>query len=85
MANYISDGKKLTNAEYDDIPQINDSIDGMRVLSVNTKADGEYAAFLLEANTKVTCYVFDEVFIIGKADSFETLVEAVNAWKNDEI
>ena len=85
MATYTSDGKKLIDAEYDAIIEVNDMLDGMRVLSVNKKSDEEYAVFLLEANTKVTCYIFDEVFIIGKADSFDNLIEAVEAWNNNEI
>ena len=85
MATYNSDGKKLLNAEYDYIPQINDIIDGMRVLSVNAKNDGEYAVFLLEQNTRITCYIFDEIFIIGKADSFTSLNDAIEAWNMNEI
>ena len=85
MANYASDGKQLINAEYDAVMQVNDVIDGMRVLSINSKTDDEYAVFLLERNTQVTCYIFDEIFIIGKGDSFGTLVEAIEAWRNDEI
>lgn len=85
MAIYQSDGKKLVNVEYDVIPQINDMIDGMRVLSVDSNSDDEYAVFLLEPNTRVSCYVFDEVFIIGKADSFENLSDAIEAWKAKEI
>ena len=84
MATYNSDGKKLIDAEYDDIPKINDIIDGMRVLSVDMR-DEEYAVFLLEPNTRITCYIFDEIFIIGKADSFENLSDAIEAWNNDEI
>ena len=57
----------------------------MRVLSVDKKSAEEYAVFLLEQNTKVTCYIFDEVFIIGKADSYDNLIEAVEAWNNNEI
>lgn len=85
MASYISDGKKLLNVEYDVLVEINDTVDGMRVLSVNSKSDEEYAVFLLEPNTKVTCYIFDEVFIIGKSDSFDSLIEAIEAWDNEEI
>jgi len=85
MANYFSDGKKLMDVEYDTIIAINDTIDGMRVLSVNVKNSEEYAVFLLELNTRITCYIFDEIFIIGKADSFESLHEAIDAWNNDEI
>lgn len=85
MAIYNSDGKKLLGVEYDIVPKINDMIDGMRVLSVNSKDDEEYAVFLLESNTRITCYIFDEVFIIGKADSFENLNDAIQAWRNEEI
>jgi len=85
MAIYISDGKKLIDVEFDVTPQIGDIVDGMRVLSVNKKNNEEYAVFLLEPNTRVTCYIFDEIFIIGKESGFESLNEAVLAWKNDEI
>ncbi len=85
MATYTSDGKKLIDVEYDVIIEVNDMLDGMRVLSVNKRSNEEYAVFLLEPNTKVTCYIFDEVFIIGKADSYDNLIEAVEAWNNNEI
>ena len=85
MAIYTSDGKKLINVEFDVTPQVGDLVDSMRVLSVNKKSNDEYAVFLLEPNTRVTCYIFDEVFIIGKESGFESLNEAVLAWKNDEI
>lgn len=85
MAIYSSDGKKLIDVEYDALIEVNDILDGMRVLSVDKKSDEEYAVFLLEQNTKVTCYIFDEVFIIGKANSFDNLIEAVDAWNNNEI
>ncbi len=84
MAIYATDGKKLIDVEYDVIIEINDIVDDMRVLSIDKKSE-EYAVFLLEPNTKVTCYIFDEVFIIGKADSFDNLIEAVEAWNNNEI
>ena len=85
MANYSSNGKKLINVEYDFIPKINDMIDGMRVLSIHKKSDDEHAVFLLESNTRITCYIFDEIFIIGKADNFDSLADAIEAWKMDEI
>lgn len=85
MAIYESDGKKLVNVEYDTIVEVNDVVDGMRVLSVHSKVPEEYAVFLLEPNTRVTCYVFDEVFIIGKMDGFESLTHAIEAWRDDEI
>jgi len=85
MAIYSSDGKKLINVEFDVTPQVGDIVDSMRVLSVNKKNNDEYAVFLLEPNTRVTCYIFDEIFIIGKESGFESLNDAVIAWKNDEI
>ena len=85
MAIYNSDGKKLINVEYDIIPEVGDVIDEMRVLSVHSKSSDEYAVFLLEVNTRVTCYIFDEIFIIGKADSFDSLNDAIEAWNSDEI
>ncbi len=84
MAIYATDGKKLIDVEYDVIIEINDIVDGMRVLSIDKKSE-EYAVFLLEPNTKVTCYIFDEVFIIGRANSYDNLIEAVEAWNNNEI
>ena len=86
MAIYQSDGKKLLDVEYDIVPQINDIIDGMRVLSVDMRSIEEYAVFLLEPlSRRVICYIFDEIFIIGKSDEFETLNEAIEAWKAEEI
>lgn len=85
MAIYYSDGKKLVDVEYDTIVEVGDMVDGMRVLSTNVKSADEYAVFLLEPNTRVTCYVFDEVFIVGKMDGFENLSDAISAWNNDEI
>lgn len=84
MKTYTSDGKKLLHVEYDDEPNISDMVDGMRVLSKDVKGD-EYALFLLESNTRVCCYVMDEIYIIGKADGFESLNEAIGAWVNEEI
>ena len=85
MAVYNSDGKKLINVEYDVLVNVGDILDGMRVLSVNVRSAEEYAVFLLEPNTRVTCYIFDEVFIIGKSDSFDSLGDAIEAWSNEEI
>lgn len=85
MSIYVSDGKKLVNVEYDDIPGINDIIDGMRVLSTDKRAEDENAMFLLEPNGNVSCYVFDEIFIVGKVSGFENLIDAIKAWNNNEI
>jgi hypothetical protein len=86
VAIYQSDGKKLIGVEYDTVPQINDIIDGMRVLSVDMKSIEEYAVFLLEpVSRRIICYIFDEIFIIGKSDEFETLNDAIEAWKAEEI
>ncbi len=85
MANYISDGKKLLNAEYDATIEVNDIIDNMRVLSTNEKAKDELGVFLLQANGEISCYVFDEIFIVGRVTGFENLPDAIEAWINDEI
>jgi hypothetical protein len=86
MAIFQSDGKKLIDVEYDTLVEVGDVVDGMRVLSVNHKSVDEYCVFLLEPLTRrVVCYVFDEVFIVGKSDEFDNLQDAVEAWNNDEI
>ncbi|MBN2816981.1 MAG: hypothetical protein JXQ67_09880 [Campylobacterales bacterium] len=85
MATYTSDGKKLIGVEYDVIAQIGDTVDGMRVLSTDFNEHKEQAVFLLEPNTRVTCYVFDEIFILGKAEGFDNLGDAIQAWKAGEI
>lgn len=84
MAIYNSNGKELLNVEYDEIVEINDTVDGMRVISKNIRGE-EYAVFMLEPNGNICCYVFDEVFIIGRVSGFESLPDAIEAWKNDEI
>lgn len=85
MASYESDGKKLINVEFDVIPQINDIVDSMRVISTDRRAEDEYAIFLQEPNGRVCCYVLDEIFIVGRVDGFENLVKAVEAWRDEEI
>ncbi len=84
MINYMSDGKKLVNIEYDAIPQLNDTVDGMRVISTD-KQDCEYAIFLQELNGRISCYILDEVFIVGSVSGFENLIKAIEAWNNNEI
>ncbi len=84
MAIFISDSKQLLNVEYDDIPSVNDIVDGMRVISKNERED-EYAIFLLEQNGNICCYVLDEIYIIGKVNGFENLIDAIEAWNKNEI
>ena len=84
MSVYISDGKKLLNVEYDDIPQINDTVDSRRVIS-KSERDDEYALFLLDLNGSICCYVLNEIYILGKADGFDNLIEATEAWEDEEI
>ena len=84
MAIYTSNGKQLLDVEYDAIVEINDMLDGMRVLSKDVRGD-EYVLFMLELNGNICCYVFDEVFIIGRVSGFDNLIEAAEAWKNNEI
>ena len=84
MAVYTSNGIQLLDVEYDAIVEVNDIVDGMRVLSKDVR-DDEYVVFMLELNGNVCCYVFDEVFIIGRVSGFENLIEAAQAWKNNEI
>ncbi len=84
MALFISDAKKLLNVEYDEIPNINDIVDGMRVLSKNER-EGEYCLFLLEKNGTICCYVLDEIYILTKVNGFDNLVEAIEAWRKNEI
>ena len=85
MATYISDGKKLTNVEYDDIPQINDTVDGMRVLSTDKRAEDENGIFMLKLDGTICVYVLDEIYIVGKSEGYTTLVEAIDAWRDEEI
>lgn len=85
MASYISDGKKLLNVEYDVVPELNDYVDGMMVISTDRRADDEYAIFMQKLDRTVCCYVLDEIYIIGSTYGFENLVQAVEAWNNDEI
>lgn len=84
MAEFTSDGKKLLNVEYDDTPNINDMVDGMRVISIDER-DDEYAIFLLEQNGNICCYVLDEIYILGKVNGFENLPQAIKAWNENSI
>lgn len=84
MKYYISDGKKLLDVEYDDIPQMGDNVDGMLVISKEEEKE-EYALFLLEPTGRVCCYVLDEIYILGRQNGFENLVDAFAAYKDDEV
>jgi len=86
MAIFISDGKKLLDVEYDEVPNMHDIVDEMRVISKDESIyNNETALFLLEPNGDVTCYVLDEIYIIGHVGSFHNLTEALKAWHNHEI
>ncbi len=86
MAVFVSDGRKLLNVEYDETPKINDIVDERRVISLDKSLDSEeYAIFLLEPNGHVCCYVLDEIYIIGKDSGFESLHQALGAWRAGEI
>lgn len=84
MASYTSDGKKLQNVEFDDIPEIGDTVDTLRVVSKDVRGN-EYALFLLEPNTYITCYVLDEIYILGNQRGFENLSDAISAWNDNQI
>jgi hypothetical protein len=84
MAVYTSNGKQLLDVEYDVIIEINDILDSMRVISKDVRED-EYALFLLEPNGNVCCYVLDQVYIVGRVNGFNNLIEAIEAWKCNEI
>ena len=85
MAIYQTDGKKLLGVEYDTIIQVGDEVDGMRVLFVDIRSIEEMGVFLLEPNGMVMVYVFDEIYLIGRSESFETLSDAIEAWNDGEI
>ena len=85
MHSYETDGKKIVGVEYDTVIQVGDVVDGMRVLSVDIRSIEEMGVFLLEPNGMVMVYVFDEIYIVGRSDSFETLSDAIEAWNEGEI
>ena len=60
MAAYVSNGKKLLDVEYDVVVELNDTIDGMRVISRFEESPNEVALFLLELGGYVSCYILDE-------------------------
>ncbi len=84
MKQYQSNGKKLLHVEYDEQPDVGDFIDGMHIISTNMKGQ-DLALFLQENSGQVGVYVLDEIYIIGRVFGFENLIEAVNAWMNNEI
>jgi len=85
MKNYVSDGKMLLNVEYDDIPSLSDIVDGMMVISKDIRSVEEVAIFLLEPSGNITCYVLDEIYIVGRVSGFENVADALEAWHNHEI
>jgi len=85
MAIYQTDGRKIIGVEWDTVIEVGDIVDDMRVLSVDIRSAEEMGIFLLEPNGMVTVYVFDEIYIVGKSDSFDTLPDAIEAWNEGEI
>ncbi len=85
MASYISDGKKLLDVEYDVVVELNDTIDGMRVISKIEKSPNEVALFLLELGGYISCYVLDENYLVGRVSGFKKLSDAVESWKLGEV
>ena len=85
MATYISDGKKLLDVEYDVIVDINDSIDGMRVIHKYVASANETALFLLELGGYISCYILDEDYLIGRVSGFKNLPEAIEAYNDGEV
>ncbi len=85
MSNYISDGKKILGVEYDFVPMVNDSLDSMLIMSTNLRSADEFGVFMLDSDGSITVYVLDEIFIVGKSDGFHNLIEAIEAWNNEEI
>jgi hypothetical protein len=85
VKSYTSDGRMLLGVEYDDQPMLHDTVDGMRVISADRRAEDEYALFMLEPSGSVGCYVLDETYIVGRVFGFDTLIEAVQAWNDGEI
>lgn len=85
MASYISDGKKLLDVEYDVVVDLNDTIDGMRVISKIEKSPNEVALFLLELGGYISCYVLDENYLVGRVSGFKKLSDAVESWKLGEV
>lgn len=85
MADYKSDGKKLLDVEYDVVVEVNDTIDGMRVISKNVRSHNEVALFLLEHSGYISCYVLDENYLVGRVSGFKDIGEAVEAWSCGEV
>ena len=85
MSDYMSDGKKILGVEYDFVPMVNDTLDSMLILSTNMRSAEELGVFMLESDGSITVYVLDEIYIVGKADGFHNLLEAIEAWNNEEI
>ena len=85
MATYISDGKKLLDVEYDVVVELNDTIDGMRVISKHTEASNEVVLFLLELGGFISCYVLDENYLVGRVSGFKNLADAIESYNLGEV
>ena len=79
MKHYTSDGQKLLDVEYDDQPVLNDTVDGMRVISTDRRSEEEYALFLLVPDGSVGCYVLDETYIVGRVFGFAIVPEGTKS------
>ena len=85
MASYKTDGVKLLDVEYDFVAQVGDTIDDMRVVSVDIRSSEEMGFFLVDHFGRVMVYVFDETYLVGKSPWYETLPDAIEAWNDGEI
>jgi len=85
MSVYSSDGKKLLDVEYDVVVELNDTIDGMRVISKYEESPNEVALFLLELNGNISCYILDEEYLVGRVSGFKNLPEAIEAYNLGEV
>jgi len=85
MATYISDGKKLLDVEYDVVVELNDIIDGMRVISKHEESKNETVLFLLELGGFISCYILDEEYLVGRVSGFKNLADAIESYNLGEV
>jgi len=85
MATYISDGKKLLDVEYDVVVELNDIIDGMRVISKHVESKNETVLFLLELGGFISCYILDEEYLVGRVSGFKNLADAIESYNLGEV